>query len=253
MDSKGNQAPRHRELRWAVTLVALSLGLLSCAGDEAAITTTTTTSTPTTTTTVPTTTTTTLPGESIDLFPEAGDILAVVGVSFDSELNVRAAPGTDQEVLARLAPLTDDVVATGQERQLPDSIWYEITTTDEVTGWASSAYLAWIGETSDVTAAVIEQLGETPAAETMLGLGLTVALSQSSEEPESRIRVAKSPTVRDLGEVTYDVIGLGDDAVFGLRLTVFGTPDETGDGFTLKSVESTALCARGITAEGLCP
>lgn len=252
MDSKGNRSARHRELRWGVTLVALSLGLLSCAGDEVAITTTTTTSTPTTTTTVPTTTTTTLPGESIDLFPEAGDILAVVGISFDSELNVRAAPGTDQEVVVRLAPLADDVVATGQERQLPDSIWYEITV-DDVTGWASAAYLAWIGDTSDVTAAVIAELGETPTAETMLDLGLTVALSQSSEEPESRIRVAESPSVTDLGEVTYDVIGLGDDAVFGLRLRIFGTPDAGGETFTLKTVESTALCARGITTDGLCP
>jgi hypothetical protein len=229
-----------------------SLALMSCAGDEAVITTTSTTSTPTTTTTVPTTTTTTLPGEPIDLFPEPGDILAVVGISFDSELNLRAAPGTDQDVIARLAPLTADLVATGQERQLPDSIWYEVTA-DEVTGWASSAYLAWIGETADITAAVIEELGETPTAETMLDLGLTVALSQSVEEPESRIRVAKSPSVTDLGEVTYDVIGLGDDSVFGLRLKVFGTPDAGGESFSLKTVESTVLCGRGLTAEGLCP
>ncbi len=252
MNSTENGPARQRELRLGAALVVLTMVLISCAGDEAVITTTSTTSTSTTTTTVPTTTTTTLPGEPIDLFPQDGDVLAVVGISFDSELNVRAAPGTDQDVVTRLGPLTDDVVATGQERQLSDSIWYEITA-DGVTGWASSAYLAWIGETSDVTAAVIEELGETPTAETMLDLGLTVALSQSVEEPESRIRVAKSPSVTDLGEVTYDVIGLGDDAVFGLRLKIFGTPDAGGDSFTLKTVESTALCARGITAEGLCP
>ncbi len=129
--------------------MAMSLTLVSCAGDAAVITTTSSTSTSTTTTTVATTTTTTLPGEAIDLFPEPGDILAVVGISFDSELNVRAAPGTDQDVVARLQPLTDDVVATGEERQTPDTIWYEITA-DGVTGWASSAYLAWIGETTDI-------------------------------------------------------------------------------------------------------
>jgi hypothetical protein len=227
--------------------------LASCAGDAVEITTTTSpTTTSTTTTTASTTTTTTLPGEPIDLFPEAGDILAVVGVSFDSELNVRAAPGTDQEVLTRLPPLTDDVVTTGQERQMPDSIWYEVTV-DGVTGWSSSAYLAWIGETADITSVVIELLGETPTAETMLDLGLIVAQSQASEEPSSRIRMARQPAVRDLGEVTYDVIGLGDDAVFGVRLRIFGTPDEAGESFTLKTVESTALCARGLTAEGLCP
>jgi len=252
MDSTGSRSTQRLMLWWGLGILASSIFLIACAGDEAVITTTSSTSTSTTTTTAPpTTTTTTLPGEPIDLFPEAGDILAVVGVSFDSELNVRAAPGTDQEVLTRLHPLTDDVVSTGEERQLPDSIWYEVTV-DEVTGWASSAYLAWIGDTSDITAAIIELLGETPRAETMLDLGLIVAESQASDEPASRIRVTRSPTVRDLGEVTYDVVGLGDDALFGVRLTVFGTPDDTGDSFTLKTVESTALCARGLSPDGLC-
>jgi len=253
MDSTGSRSSQHVMLRWGLVILASCGVLVACAGDETVITTTSSTTTSSTTTTTPTTTTTTtLPGEPIDLFPEAGDILAVVGVSFDSELNVREAPGTEQPVVVRIPPLTDDVVATGQERQLPDSIWYEITFGD-VTGWASSAYLAWIGETIDSTSAVIEAIGETPRAETMLDLGLIVAQSQSVEEPESRIRVARSPTVRDVGEVTYDVIGLGDDALFGVRLTVFGTPDDSGESFTLKTVESTALCARGPATDGLCP
>ena len=251
MDSTGSHSPRRRGSSWGVTCVVLSLVLVSCAGDETVITTTTSTST-TTTTAPTTTTTTTLSGEPIDLFPQPGDILAVVGISFDSELNVRAAPGTDEAVLVRLPPLTDDVVATGQERQLPDSIWYEVTV-DDVTGWASSGYLAWIGDTSDITSVVIALLGETPSAESMLDLGLIVAESQASTKPASRIRVAKSPTVQDVGEVTFDVIGLGDDALFGLRLTVFGTPDDSGESFTLLAVESTVLCARGLTAGGLCP
>ncbi len=253
MDSTGSRSTQRLMFRWGLILLVSTLVLVSCAGDEAVITTTSSTTTSTTTTTVATTTTTTtLPGEPIDLFPEEGDILAVVGVSYDSELNVRAAPGTDQAVVVRLPPLTDDVVATGQERQLTDSIWYEISV-DDITGWASSAYLAWIGETTDITATVIGLLGETPTAETMLDLGLVVAESQASDEPASRIRVSRSPSVRDLGEVSYDVIGLGDDALFGVRLRIFATPDDSGDSFTLKTVESTALCARGLTPEGFCP
>lgn len=252
MDSTASRSPYRLMFGWGLAVLASGVLLVSCAGDDVVITTTSsTTSTSTTTTTASTTTTTTLPGEPIDLFPEDGDILAVVGVSWDSELNVRAAPGTDQDVLTRLPPLTDDVVATGQERQIPDSIWYEVTV-DDVTGWASSSYLAWLGETSDITAEVIETMGETPRAETMLDLGLAVAESQASEEPPSRIRMTKSPTVRDLGEVTYDVVGLGDDSLFGLRLLIFATPDDSGESFTLKTVEATALCARGLTPEGVC-
>ena len=66
--------------------------------------------------------------------------------------------------------------------------------------------------------------------------------------------------VGDLGEVTYDVVGLPDDATYGARLHVFGTPASNLPGsalkranrFSLKTVESTSLCRRGVTADGLC-
>ncbi len=60
------------------------------------------------------------------------------------------------------------------------------------------------------------------------------------------------PTVGDLGEVTYDLGGLGDDSVWGWRLHVFGAPDEDGKGFSLKSVEGTIFCLRAVDEEGRC-
>ena len=63
--------------------------------------------------------------------------------------------------------------------------------------------------------------------------------------------VTVAPSVGDLGEVTYDVIGLGDDSVRGYRLHVFGEGLGAGGGFYLKSVEARVLCARGVTAGGL--
>jgi hypothetical protein len=65
----------------------------------------------------------------------------------------------------------------------------------------------------------------------------------ASEEPESDIVLTSAPDVGDLGEVTYDVVGLGDDAVRGVRLHVFGQPVD--EAFTLHTVEMTALCGRG--------
>ena len=61
-----------------------------------------------------------------------------------------------------------------------------------------------------------------------------------------------APSVGDLGEVIYDVVGFADDSVRGLRLHIFGQPLAGGEGFSLKSVEATSLCARGLTAEGAC-
>ncbi len=193
--------------------------------------------------------TTTLPGELIDIGPAAGQVLGVVGVPSGDVLNVRAAPGADQRIIAKLDPLADDVVATGVARQLAQSIWHEVTA-EGVTGWANRAYLAWLGGTDDVTAEIIETLGERPSANTMLDLGRIVAEARASDQPPSRITVTVAPTAGDLGEVTYDVVGLGDDSVFGERLHVFGR--QLGQGFSLASVERTHLCARGATDDGLC-
>ena len=261
-----------RTLTRLLILAAFGLLITACGGDSAedssttstpptTITTTTTTTLPptttttsSTTTTVPptstTTTTTTLAGQPIDFGPEAGDVLGVVAIAHDDILNFRAGPGTDQEILNRLGALFGGFVATGNNRQLPNSIWYEGTVDGQV-GWASSAFLAYLGATDDITASVIADLGETPVAETMMELGTIVAEANASTDPASRIRMSVAPTVGDLGEVTFDVVGLGDDALFGVRLQVFGTPGD--ENFSLKSVERTLLCGRGLSADGLCP
>ena len=246
--------------RVRLTAVALALAVAGCGGADLAdsttsstpvettATTTQTTTTQTTATTFAADTTTSLPGEQIDIGPRAGDTLAVVGVAHDDVLNVRIAPGTDQPVVQELDPLSDDVVALGNARALPASIWLEVEAVGG-SGWASSSFLAYLGGTTDETAAIVETLGETPAAETMLDLGLMVAEALASDEPPSRIVMSVAPTVGDLGEVTYDVVGIGDDSVRGFRLHVFGTPDSSGEGFVLKSVEQTVLCGRGLAGE----
>jgi hypothetical protein len=218
----------------------------------------TTTTAPPTTTEPPTTTTTraapspttTLPGEPMDFGPRAGDVLGVIGVSHDDVLNVRLAPGIDQPIITTLHPLEDGIVALGNTRSLPRSIWIEVEVSG-TTGWVSLAYVAYLGQVSDETSAIVNLLGGIPEAETMLDLGLTVAEALASDDPASRIVMSAAPTVGDLGEVTYDVVGIGDDAVRGFRLHVFGTPSESGEGFILKSVEQTLVCGRGIS-DGLC-
>ncbi len=227
-----------------------------CVTDTTAVDTTAppTTAPPTADTT---TTSTTLAGESFDFFFQAGDVIAVVGVAFDDVLNVRAGPGADQPVVATLQPTADDVVATGRARLLPQSIWAEVMFTahveaGEVTGWASTAFLAYLGSTSDITSHVVAALGGVPKAETMLDLGRIVADLLASDEPPSRIRMSVAPFVGEIGEVTYDVIGLGDDSVYGLREHIFGRPTAGGEGFSLMIVEETMLCFRERTPEGLC-
>jgi hypothetical protein len=257
-----------RTLRCSGVLLTAVLMLAGCATEETVETTsstgptttailaTTTILRPETTTTIPpgpsTTappTTTTIPGEPIDFGPRTGDVLMVVGVSFDDVLNLRALPGPDQPVVATLAPDYADVVAKGETRQIPGALWVAVTV-DSTDGWVNLRYLGYEGPTDDLTASVVEVLGEYPTAPTMAELGRVVAGSMASDEPESDVVVVVEERVGDLGEVTYDVIGLGGDSILGLRAHVFGEP--VSDGFSLRTVEVTTICGRGITPEGLC-
>jgi hypothetical protein len=178
--------------------------------------------------------------------------LAVVGVAHDDVLNVRAGPGTDQPVVGTLEPLATDVAATGRARRLPASIWLEVEL-GEGTGWSSSRYLAFLGPTDDVTSQVVAAVGGLPSAETLVELATDVATVRASVDPASRIVISDGPSVGDLGEVTVDVVGLGDDSLFAERLVVFATPDESGEGFTVKAIEGTWFCGRGPALDGECP
>ena len=222
-----------------------------------------------------------LPGEPSDFGPADGAALVVVGVDHDDVLNVRDVPAG--EVIATLGLLSpyvglleireapsgkilatpdswaDAIVATGSTRALPTTAWHEIRVAG-LTGWSSAAYLAQLGITDDATARIIEILGERPVADTMLGLGLIVAETMASDEPPSRIVVSVAPIVFEaLGEMTVDVVNIGDDSVLGFRLYVFADAgedwmSEDPGPFTLRSVERTVLCytSRGVTEDGPC-
>ena len=190
-----------------------------------------------------------LPGEPIDFGPAAGDVLAVIGVAHDDMLNLRSAPGADQEILAGIPPLHADLAALGRTRELPRSFWIEVDY-QGTTGWVNLSFVGYPGDTFDATSAIVDELGDIPSAPTMVELGESVAGVLGSEDPPSELVVTVAPRDGDPGEVTIDVIGLGDDAVRGLRTHVFGSPDDGG--FVLDTVEVTSLCGRGVTAEGSC-
>ena len=225
-----------------------------------------------------------LPGEPYEFGPSAGAGLAVVGIAHDSALNVRDVP--NGEIIARLdsvmdgvrdpavyvrKPDSDDIiatvdlrrgiVATGNTRKLPTTIWHELRVGDLV-GWASGTYLAPLGADRDATAEVVEALGGTPTADTLTDLGLQVsARFASTGEVQSRTTISSRPGVFEaLGDITLDVLGLPDDAVRGYRINITAdagaedwTQDDAGP-FTLRSVTVTPICDshRGVTEEGLC-
>lgn len=254
---------RRRTIPVAAAVLAALLTAACGGGDEAATTNSTPTSassstagpTPTASpgtssaTSVPVPTST--PGQDVEIRPTAGAVLSVIGVAHDDVLNVRSGPSTAFPVVATAANLADDVTATGRGRLVNRSVWFEVSHAG-VTGWANGSFLAWHDGTDDVTSLVVNRLGSTPTAETMLDLGLEVAEAMVYGPEKAWIVVSVAPTVGDLGEVTYDVVGLSDDSVRALRLHVFGQPVASGEGFSLKSVEATSFCDRGVSDNGLC-
>lgn len=210
---------------------------------------TTTTTADTATTTVPSETTTSIAGQPIDFGPTAGDVLMVIGVRHNDVLNLRAGPGTNQRVLAGIPPTFTNLKALGNTRQLPASFWVQVDF-NGTTGWVSMRYTGYEGEVTDDTAAVIDKLDGRPTKATMTALADEVARLYASEEPASTIVQVTPATGGDLHEVTYDVIGLGDDAVGGFRLHIFA--EQVSGGFTLRSVEVTVICSRGVDADRLC-
>jgi hypothetical protein len=262
-----------------VLLATVALLAAACGGDSGADSTTstsistpttsttavestTTTSTlPTSTTTAEATTTTTtgapgtttptgLPGEPIDFGPAEGDVLMVIGVRHDDVLNLRAGPGTNQAIREGIPPAFTELVARGNTRQLPSSLWIEVSY-ESTTGWVSLRFVGYEGDTTDETARVVSDLGETPVESTMTALGDLVAEQfASQDEPESDIVQMTPVTTGDLAEVTFDVVGLGDDAIRGVRLHIFAEPGSGG--FSLKSVEATVICGRGVDADRAC-
>ncbi len=225
-----------------------------------------------------------LPGEPYEWGPTEGTQLSVVGVPqlplhdapsgqiiatldisspYESLLEVREAPSG--EFIASIDSPTDGIVATGRTRRLPDTEWPEAVWNEVriagLTGWARAAHLAPTGLTDDVTAHLIDLLGERSVADTLIDLALIVGEAMATEEPRSLVHTVTRPIVFEgLGEVTVDVLNIGDDSLLGFRLLVFAVPaaedwmsEEPGP-FTLRTVERTILCYshRGVTADGLC-
>lgn len=224
------------------------------------VATTSTTTAPTTTTTIAGTTTTVsastttagsggLPGEPIEFGPVAGDTIAVVGVAHDDVLNLRAGPGADQGILEGIPPLYDSLTAQGETRQLASGAMWILVDYAGTEGWVNLQFIAYLGNTNDITAAVVEDFGKIPGGETMIDLGLLVAESLAGDA-SADIVMSVAPTVGDLGEVTFDVTGFEDDSVRGSRFHIFGQPID--EAFVLDTVEATVFCARGVDAEGVC-
>lgn len=198
-----------------------------------------------------------LPGEHFEGIFGPGAIFGVIGVAVDDQLNIRARPGADQAIVDSLDPLTRGLVFTGRARLLgqPTSVWYEVRA-GELVGWVHARFVAPLSATFDITNEIIQSEGGAPTGATVDEIGAIVLDVRSRfADPQPSSMLIDGPTAGDLTEMTYDLVGFGDDSVLGERLHLFiGEADNDGDRLELRRVEVTYLCARGQGGgTDLCP
>lgn len=181
-----------------------------------------------------------MPGDVIEFGPRAGDEISVVGVAYDDTLNVRIAPGVEFDVIETLDP-DASMIAGGENRLLTNSFWVEVDASGS-TGWVNESFVGFLGVTRAIDLGTVSVAPAASPEE----FGLALAQTFASTDPVSKVTlVAVSGTT-----VTYDVLGLGDDALKGLRLKIDTT--EIDEGFTVSGLEEQAICSRGITTDLKC-
>lgn len=133
------------------------------------------------------------------LWPEIVEgTYAVVGVALDDELNVRSAPGADQEIVGALPPYATGVQVAGSGRQVGSSIWAPLSH-QGLEGWANSAYLArQVGQASEPVAMQAAAIIQAIALQDLEALSQYV-------HPEQGVRFSPYP---------YVVTGEEGDLVF---------------------------------------
>ncbi len=216
----------------------------------------------TTTTEAPAETTTTAApdlGGPSEFGPAEGQPLAVISVRYDDELNFRAGPGTDEDIVRRVAPLDDTVItAAGEAWAFERSVWWKVTIDGEEM-WANQRFLGMLGSTTNLFDLIAGEL-DTLEYDSLQDLTAAIADARSGEDPAPDFEYATEPLAFDSGDafVVVDFTGFLDDASNGERMRIEAEvivgddADEVGVpiGVRLTDVEIVPFCSRGVFEGG---
>ena len=168
----------------------------------------------------------------------------------DVDLDVYPQPGGQGDAIGLVLGSSQELPILGPPFQGDDGrIWWLIRD-NTLQGWVTRPLPA-LGAERDVLAEVSQLLGSDPYPSAD-ELALAVAdIYASTDPPSQRSIIDQSPDSRI---TTVDVTLDGDDSLAGVRLII--TLTETNDAALaasdLVSVVQRPLCARGVTADGLC-
>ena len=192
----------------------------------------------------------TLAGEVIEIEqPEIQVEAVLIGVSSSEAVMLHALPGLDQP-LAGDVPAGTSIEPMGQAFETEDGlIWWQVRA-GRLTGWIQPS-IAYRGPAEIVTDSVLASFGDQGRFDSPEDAALAVANQIAADQDIAEIIVVSTTTIESppSATVTVDLLGLDDDSVLGYRLIV---ASGQATGWQPASIIQASLCARGVSAEGLC-
>ncbi len=232
-------------MRPRFALLVVLLGLTACSAGSAS------SSIASTSTTVKSTTTTFL-NPFLDLVEEPsnfelGDVVAVVGLSVDETAWVGSFPADDVEFFGNLWPfdrIDAGLIALGEAASYHGgSAWEKVEQEGREIGYFPQDKTGVLGPPRDITLDVANL--EAASADELLA---AAANSIAQQEGLQAIQI----TLREFGgrELYFDLIGGSDPKSRGQRLRI--VVEESGESFSVVSVESRIICVSVVLETGEC-
>jgi len=181
--------------------------------------------------------------------PEIQVEAVLIGVSSSETVMVHALPGLDQ-------PLAGDVLAgtsiepLGEAFETEDGlIWWQVRA-GAITGWIQPN-IAYRGPAQNITDQVLPTFGEQGPFDSAEDAAVAVANQIAADQASLEIVVVSTTTIENppSATVTVDLFGFEDDSLLGLRIIV---ASGQATGWQPAQIIQTTLCARGVSADGLC-
>lgn len=192
----------------------------------------------------------TVAGEIIELEqPEIQVEAVLIGVSSTETIMVHALPGIDQPLAGDVPPGTS-IEPMGQAFETEDGlVWWQVRA-GTIQGWIQPN-VAYRGPAQNITDQVLADFADQGPFDSPEAAARSVAEQYAANQDNPEIIIVSTTTIASppSATVTADVLSQGDDSVRGSRLIV---TSRESTGWQPESIIQAALCARGVTADGLC-
>lgn len=199
-------------------------------------------------------------GSPYSIGPAQGELMDVVGVAWDDVLNFRSAADPSASIVDTVPPFATSpaVASEGDGWLLANSAWWHVSVGGQE-AWANATFLGQLGSTSNIFSDLTNTMPSLSAPD-LDTLAFNIGSARSGG-PVPLVVLSTEPIAIDAqgGEVTIDVIGLGDDSVKGERISIgfrFLFDDINAASpqvveIELISATAQAICGRGMSG-GAC-